>query len=174
MAFEKDELLAQLTKKQMTAIAQRMKINQIPQDGTAFVADTEGGNKIWVVLKGNPTRNGETFADQQTCIGTEGLIGKSVSFIDNITAEGSELDIAEVTREEIEAAIGGSFDDVLHINALLKIFKNIHIFKSLTEKKLIQLINALECVKYAPGQHIFTEDDPGDTFYIIKSGHVDI
>ena len=27
---------------------------------------------------------------------------------------------------------------------------------------------------YEPDEHIFTERDPGDTFYIIKSGHVDI
>ena len=58
------------------------------------------------------------------------------------------MDIAEVTKEEIETAIGGTFDQVLHINSLLNIFKTIHIFKSLTEKKLIQLINALESVRY--------------------------
>ena len=54
------------------------------------------------------------------------------------------------------------------------VLKTIPIFKTLADKKLIQIIENLKTVKYKQNGVVCNENQPGDTFYIIKSGTVNI
>jgi hypothetical protein len=55
-----------------------------------------------------------------------------------------ELDLAVITKLELEKHLGMALKEAVNTNELLSMMKNIQIFKSLTDSKLRRLITALK------------------------------
>lgn len=49
-----------------------------------------------------------------------------------------------------------------------------HLFKTLGEEDGLKLLSSGEVVHYWPGDLILREGEPGQTFYLLKHGHVEV
>ncbi|NDD27556.1 MAG: HD domain-containing protein [Proteobacteria bacterium] len=59
-------------------------------------------------------------------------------------------------------------------NDLLRFISSIPIFYSLSQETLTKILATIHVVVASPNETIFTEGDPGDSFYMIKEGHVKV
>lgn len=59
-------------------------------------------------------------------------------------------------------------------NEAISALKKVHILRGLTQPKFMQLVHALKEQNFEGEEVIFRQNDSGDTFYIIKSGKVNI
>ena len=62
-------------------------------------------------------------------------------------------------------------------NLLIRYFKKLQVFKELLSNdsdSYEQLTGAIEVAEYECGQDIIVEGEPGDTFYIILQGSVEV
>ena len=62
-------------------------------------------------------------------------------------------------------------------NLLIRYFKKLQVFKELLSNdsdSYEQLTGAIEVAEYESGQDIIVEGEPGDTFYIILQGSIEV
>ncbi|RPH70870.1 cyclic nucleotide-binding domain-containing protein [bacterium] len=57
---------------------------------------------------------------------------------------------------------------------VLKTLAQVPLFQSLSDDELEDLIETLRTVDLEPGSVLFRESDPGDHFYVILEGRVEI
>jgi len=58
--------------------------------------------------------------------------------------------------------------------AVRDLFKRVELFQSLSEEECERLISSVDTVPYATGEALCHQGDPGDSFYIIRSGTVSV
>jgi len=60
------------------------------------------------------------------------------------------------------------------INNIVKIIKRVDFLESLEEPDLVELAHKIKHQIFSAGEVLFNQDDPGDTFYLIDSGHIQV
>ncbi len=81
----------------------------------------------------------------------------------------------ESTWENILSNLNGSNNgSSMNVYKRINKLKKIYIFKHFSEPKLISLSTILVKEKFKEGEYIFKEGEPGDKFYLILSGRVQI
>ena len=73
-----------------------------------------------------------------------------------------------------EKSIGGNIKQTLEKNEILAVLRRVHLFSNLSLAEIENLMSLLKMVSYQSGETVFKEGDPGDSFFIIKSGNVEI
>jgi len=108
------------------------------------------------------------------CIGDEFLDRPSEGeYMIDYVAE-AESDVADITRASIENCIGGNFSKVTIYNEALSVLKQVHLLRGLAPEKFITLTQALKVMHYSDQEAIVTQNNPGNSFFIIKSGKVNV
>ena len=175
MALDKSEILCKLDSDQSTRLISNLVLQSYPKGSVVIPAGTEKGAKLFMVLKGKlKTHSGVLIGEVFSCIGDIEII-QSVNevFEEDVICEG-DCDIAEITKQNFEECIGGHFEQATANNEVLSALKRVQLLRGLSLDKLQMLIGALQIQNYSNGQLIVEQNDPGDTFYIIKSGRVDV
>jgi cGMP-dependent protein kinase len=131
---------------------------------------------MWVVLKGAlGFSETQIVAPTLACVGEDYFARSPEGLFENAyMAIGSEVHVAEIDRAQFEESIGGALDQATLNNEALNVIKRVQLLRALSSDKLNALIRALQVQDYADGQTIVQQRNPGDTFFIIKSGTVDV
>jgi len=108
----------------------------------------------------------------------------------------SDGDVREVPRKLIDVANdGGGHDNITgvivrvgdqpavvdaaappsragEVSLKLEVLKGMQMFRYLSYRELVRVMNVAETVEYAAGAEIFKEQQPGDSMYVVMSGSV--
>lgn len=173
IGLEKSSSLKILTKAQAESVIDKMKVNSYVEGQAVIQKNDPKNEKIWMVLRGSlvsSTKKIEVFQ----CIGdNDHLEPNSNAYESNYVALG-ETDVAEITWIELEACIGGAFASISLQNQVLTILRRVQLFRALSSTKLELLASVLRVRDYQDQEPIFMQHDPGDAFYIVKEGQVEI
>lgn len=172
IAFERNNFFKCFTSQQVERCIEMIKIQEFKQGATVFKKGGSKGDIVHFVMKGKLI----SYSRQYTifdCIGYEELINGSNHFEEDLIA-GEETDIASISLSEIESSIEGEILSIVSINDLLSILKQVHLLRPLPIKKLKIISSLLKLSEYKPQDRIFKQGDPGDSFFIVKEGKVDI
>lgn len=175
MSLEQSPSLRQLTPYQKESLIDSMAISSPEEGEVVLPAGTKLGLGIYIVLRGElKTRTGEVFAKRFEVIGGEEMMGNTEKAISADIIAGSGTDLGQMAKAQFEQIIGGSVTHISAQNEALSVLRRVSIFRGFSQERLLQLYSLLRVVSYEAGQYIFRQGDPGDSFYIVKSGQVDV
>lgn len=171
MAIDEDQLLRQLTPNQINDFISKTKVTRYKRGQILIPAGTFL-NSLFIILTG--TLSSRTFkAKSLQIIGSDAMIHTTGEVADNFVAI-EDSDIAEISKAEFENAIGGRLADVIERNGVLKVIKEIGIFRGVELKNLEKVVRMLSVLKFRNQNAIVTQNQPGDSFFIVKNGNVEV
>ena len=171
MAMDADRTLHQLTAGQINEVISRTTVTR-HRRGAVVVRGGVQLEALHLVLDGCISCRSNKL--KALCIlGVEEIMDNDKAVIDNYVAI-EDSDVAEISFKEFEAAIGGRLADVIERNEVLKILREIKIFRGVDIRVLERMTKMLSVVKFRNQNAIVTQNQPGDSFFIIKSGIVEV
>lgn len=173
MSMEKSAILSKLTKKQIEACVDAMKIKAVYENDTVIKANSLKGQKIIFILKGSLVSEYQTL-NVFSCIGDEDIYNDNDSPFEEEWVSKTQSDLAIITRSKLEKILGSDLKTTIRNNEIIEILKRVQIFRNLPTSNLENLISQLDIIEYSDGDIIFSQGDIGDAFYIIKKGRVEV
>lgn len=171
MAIDTNPYLSRLSSTQINNFVAKTKVTTLKRGHTIKLAGCLI-DFIIIVLRG--------------CIGTKTLRVKYLeifnfqefldgnkTLMENIVVH-EDCDIAEISKIGFEECIGGRLNEVLERNDVCKIMKDIQIFHSVDMKTLEKVVKMLSVVRFRNKDVIFTQNQPGDSLFMVKSGNVEV
>jgi signal-transduction protein with cAMP-binding, CBS, and nucleotidyltransferase domain len=163
-----------LNKGQTNKLISAMTVESYHAGNSIEIRGKQLGTILFIVVKGS-VRLGQAFYEKFSVIGAEELTSKMSEdvFSDDLIAV-DDSDIASITRELFEEVLGGGFVDVSHGLEAMSVLKKVELLKGLSNDKYHQLMQALKTRTYSENQIIVEQSEPGDMFFIVKEGTVDV
>ena len=177
IALERSQFLRRLTKEQRDKLIQVMRVASYRSGQVVAAADSKAGSTLWIVLKGTLRYSSarDITAEIYTCIGDDALSKPAGAELGtDIICASEEADVADVSREQFEACIGGQLLEATVNNEVWKMLKQVQMLRGLSMDSMKRLIDALQVKEFQDGEEIVRQNNPGDSLYIIKSGKVDV
>lgn len=173
IAIEKDSILSQLSTDQIEKLLKCLTVTTYHNRDTVIPKNIPKGSCLLVVLKGSLSiSNGAVIGELFTCVDVENLIKPmNELYNDDILAYG-DCDVAMISREEFVACLGGEFEQIKIQNEAISVLKRVQVLRGLSSDKLVALVKSLKIQIYQASEIIVEQNEPGDAFYIIKSGKV--
>ncbi|OMJ92489.1 hypothetical protein SteCoe_4724 [Stentor coeruleus] len=171
MAIDANPYLSRLTSVQINNFVTKTKVTTLKRGHTIKIAGCPI-DFIIIVLRGCigtktlRVKYLEIFSFQEVLDGNKALMENIVVFED--------CDIAEISKMDFEECIGGRLNEVLERNDIFKVIKDIQIFQSIDSKILEKVVKMFSVVRFRNKDVIFTQNQPGDSLFIVKSGNVDV
>lgn len=173
MALSKSYVIDSLLIDQRESILNLLKTTKYSPGEAVITRGTPKGEDLWLVTKGS-IRGPLGKIDALAVIGDDYLLSNEVDLypVDYI----AEIDtiVAHITRNEIEECIGASLIEIQDLNEIINILKSVQLLRTLSREKFRTLINMVKEVEYDNGQIIVEQNSPGDLFFIVKSGKVEV
>ena len=176
IAFEQNARLKKLTKQQTESLISGMQIQSFEENQPVIAAGSARRAGIYVVLKG-----GLGFAPgaKAQCkvfdvLGEADLIEETAEVFQTDFYSVEETDIAFISESGFFNAIGGEYSLVTNNNEAVELLKRIQLFRGLSPQQLQLLASLIKVQEYEDGDMIVEQNNPGDCFFIIKSGKVNI
>ena len=175
MALDKSETLAKLDSEQSARLIAAMRVESYLKGKVVVPSNTPISAKLLIVLKGKlKTRGGAIVGQNFSCLGDKEIVSNNLDhYVEDILAD-TDCDVAEVSKPMFEECIGGHFEQATANNEALLVLKRVQMLRGLSQDKLSSLITALHIQNFDSGETIVHQNSPGETFYIIKSGKVDV
>lgn len=173
IAVEKNENLQKLMKAQIESLVSTMKIQSFNEGDTVI---TQGPhNTMWVVVRGSLVN-----AKNKICIGkvfdtvnADSLVyGNGV--LENDIKATEETTVAVITKEEFEKVLGGNFQEITSNNDALNVLCRIQVLRGINRASMENIIKVLKTVEYADGEVVVEQNDPGEAFFIVKTGKAEV
>ncbi|OMJ75567.1 hypothetical protein SteCoe_25263 [Stentor coeruleus] len=175
MAIDRSEVLSKLDSEQISRLISLMRVETYLKGRIVIPAGFNKGAKLFILLKGKlKTRSGTIVGDVLICLGDKDIAVSSNTVYEEEIIADSDCDIAEVSRQQFEESIGGHFEQATANNEALAALKRVQVLRGLSQEKLSSLITALRIQDFENGDVIIHQNTPGESFYIIKSGRVDV
>mmetsp|Transcript_3449 Transcript_3449/g.5312 ORF Transcript_3449/g.5312 Transcript_3449/m.5312 type:complete len:871 (-) Transcript_3449:744-3356(-) len=173
IAIEKSGVLKKLHKGQVDSILKKVEVKSFQEGELVVPASTPKAAHLYIVLKGQVRSNGFS-ASKFDCIGdTEMTLKSREVFNEGIFADG-EIDIATISYEDFEESIGGDFECAVSNNEAIEVLKDVQLMKGLSLSKIQEVVKVLQVEDFQNGEVIVQQNEEGDSFYIVKSGIVDV
>ena len=173
IAIERSKFLNGLNKFQTDSVIEKMQIVKFGEGEPVIEADTEK-NKLWIIVQGALKSDAGNSLGVFECIGDSDLNeGQPGNFEENFFAQ-EESVVAVIDRTNFEEIIGGTLSFVCSQNVVFDVLKRVHLFRALPYHKIQALASALQIKSFRNQELIFSENDPGDCFYLVKEGSVNI
>lgn len=173
IAIEKDKYLCKLTGAQIDNIISNMKIESYSINQKVISKGSLKSESLKVVVKGSLQSSTELFQLFDCIASTEFAEKSSSVFMEDMICY-EESDIASIQLEAFENIIGGDLITISSNNEVLATLKQVLILSTLIPDDLNKIIKTMKFITYDPGQTIFEENEPGESFFIIKSGKVEV
>jgi cGMP-dependent protein kinase len=174
IAFEQSEYLSRLQKSQKIRLIDLMKVSSHFNGKTVFQSGPCSPAKMVVVVKGCLKTSNRTLAQVFQVIGDKDMFSTKEQVFEQDIRAGEDTILAEIIKSEFDSCLGGRIE---HINLnpdALSDLKNTNIFRMISSDKFACLINSLKSSMFSDKEIIIQQNTPGDTFFIIHSGKVDI
>lgn len=175
MALDRSPVLSKLDVDQSNSLISNLRVETYLKGKVVIPAGLGKGAKLFVVLKGKlKGRSGVMYGDVFTCLGDSEITqGGSEIYEEEIISDG-DCDIAEISKQQFEECIGGHFEQATANNEALVVLKRVQVLRGLSQEKFQALISVLRIQDFDNGDMIIQQNTPGESFYIIKSGKVDV
>ena len=175
-AISLSKMFSHLEKIYQTKLCDAIDVTKIYDDGGIVIPSGEViGNKLWIVIQGKLKSEGKIIAETLGIIGEQEMI-EGIFLINNqnIVAVG-ETHIGEIDKNRINDCLGNRLcsQDFETID-LIKSLKQVSIFQSLATHKLKSIASKLQIKNFNDKEVILSQHTPGNLFFLIKSGRVDI
>jgi cGMP-dependent protein kinase len=161
MALERSAYLGRLSREQMEAVISTAEVKHL-----SLGATLQADGRLYVILKGT-VEGPLTFKKFD-------VIGESEMFDDHLSeaefTATSEVDLATLTKTQIESAIDGDFRTVTMYNDALSAMNRISLLRNLSLSKKKDIIPLISVREFAADTFVFREGDPAESLYIVKSG----
>ena len=129
-----------------------------------------------MIVKGELRKNGEREALHKIfdVVGELDVISDSSDVYANDLIASGTVDIAYVSNSGFFNAIGGDYNNVTNNNEAIQLLKRVQLFRGLSPEQFHLLVGLLKIKEYEKNESIVEQNNPGDCFFLIKSGKVDI
>lgn len=173
IAFEKDSQISKLTPEQIDKLASNMQVLALADQEVIAKAGIKTCQDLFVVVKGSVCSANQVFK-LFDCVNSENFVKKSEKcFAADIIAD-VPSDIAIISLEEFEKTIGGEFSLISANNEIFSTLKQIPILSNMSVEDLSKIMQVMKIKNFAENETIVQENDPGDSFFIIRTGEVDV
>jgi cGMP-dependent protein kinase len=179
--MEKYQGLSKLSQDQMVKLIEAMTFTTYTEGSTVVRAGLLKGARLLIILKGALKHKKKTkaYAEARTCLGEDFIMMPLDAKYRRDLVAMSECDIAEISREAAELALGSGIKESSDANQLFAALKKSEIFRGLAPSHLTRICRVsarqqLRQVKFSDGQLIFEQGSNGFAFYIIAEGNVRI
>ena len=177
IALDRSPILKSLSNSEKERLLESMRISSYSYDEIVISQGTEISNSLLIVLNGSlctrqrlNMRESKPFAELYSCIGADEVMTGYLDSIyeTDIVADSDEVAIGEISKSEFHACLGTSDTILKTISA--RQFKGIQILEELPREKQLAVAKAIEVREYKDGDVICQQNDPGDFFFVLKSG----
>jgi len=177
IAFDRNPVLKSLSNSEKERLLETMRVTTYSYDEIVLSQGSEVSNSLLIVLNGSlctrhrlNMRESKPFGELYDCIGAEEVMAgySDSAFETDIVADSDEVAVGEIAKAEFHACLGTSETILKTISA--RQFKGIQILEELPREKQVAVAKALEVREYQDGEVICLQNDPGDYFFILKSG----
>jgi cGMP-dependent protein kinase 1 len=174
MALDKSKYFKNIPDSQAKSLINLMAIRSYDPDSTVIPQDTFKNSALYIILNGQlKNTNQKIVAEILNILGEEELKNNTSQVYDQLIAVG-RVDVAVISKENLIFIVGENFDKVAVNSEVLKVLKKVNLFRGLREEKLKNLLELLKVQEFSENQIIFAQHTSGDSFFIIKSGKVDV
>ena len=176
IAIDKNSILKKLGKTQLENLINEMEVQSFENEEVVIQAGGLKKNGIFVIVKGalKATKSKDSEYKVFSVIGEEDVIkATNNAFKDNLIAVG-EVDVAYISSSAFVNAIGGEYLQATKNNETIQVLQRIQLFKGLNSTEFATLISIVKVQEFDDGALIVEQNNPGDCFFLIKSGKVDI
>ena len=175
MALDRSEVLCKLDSEQSARLIANLRVESYSKGKIVIPARFSKGAKLFVVLKGKlKYKTGAVIGEVFSCLGDKEIVQNSDETYEDEVISEFDSDIAEISRQQFEECIGGHFEQATANNEVLIALRRVQVLRGLSQEKLQTLIGVLRIQDFESGDVIIEQNTPGEAFYIIKSGRVDV
>ena len=169
MAMEKNNVLSKLNSAQKHKLLDVMHVRCFPSGEVLMPSGTKKDN-LCIVLRGSLKQGDSEVAQVLDCLGD---VTSEEVFEEDLITQG-EVDVTFLSKEEFEKALGGSFTEVTANNEALELLKRVQLLRGLTQESFLALLQVLKIQEYSDKEVIVQQNNPGDSFFIVKKGKVEV
>ncbi|CAG9329963.1 PKG_29 [Blepharisma stoltei] len=175
-AIEKNPVLRNLKKNQIEKLIDIGEIKIYDEGNVVIGSEIDKGSKMWILLDGKlvSEQNKEDEIPYQTVIGAEDIMNPRDEKYSTVWKAGVKVIVAEFSIRDIENVLGSSLIDALEKNQVATVLRKVQLFRDLSHEKLRHLSSLLKIEEFEGNECIFHQGDPGDKFYVIKRGQVQV
>ena len=175
ISFDRCVSLRKLGTEQWEQLIAAMRISSHVQGQVIIPAGTQQDAALWIVLRGELALRGsaEVLASTFTVVGG-GEFSSSERYSEDVIVSSEGADVARMSREELEECLGGSLAVATMHSQALDVLARIQLLRGLSREKQRSLLQAMQLRTFADQEVVVRQDDPGDSFFIIESGRVEV
>ena len=173
IAAEKDRVISKLSHSQIARVVDVVTVATYKKNDIIFTAGFPVNAILNIVVKGQ-VRCGEKKFNLFDCIESEKFCHNSSEEFkeDLIAVENS--DIGQIPAEHFLRVIGGDYSVVTTENKIIKTLNSIPVLSGMSQEDLIKVMKSMKIQKFNPDSTVFAENDPGEYFFIIRKGALDV
>ena len=173
MSFDHHPHLRHLTKDQVDKVSGVMTVQSFEQDEVVIHRDRRKKSGIWVVARG------ELESQDQGVIGMFQVLGdpefkENQTFGQDVTVKTNSADVAYISESQFLSTLGGSLSLISHQNSTISLLSSMTLLRTLSKKRLLRLLKALQLRSYSDREYIVRQHESGNSFYIVESGEVEV
>ena len=181
IALDRSSALRSLSNSEKERLLESMRVTTYGYDEIVLPQGSEISNTLVIVLngalctrRGLDLRESQHFATLYDCVGAEEVMAgySDAVFEADIVADSDEVAIGEISKSELHACLGTA--ETILKTVSTRQFKGIQILEELPREKQMAVAKAIEVREYQDGDLICQQNDPGDYFFILKSGRASI
>ena len=175
IAVDKNSLLNKLTKLQIENLMNVMKIINLEENQT-LVEKNSKLDGMFIVVKGQicDEINNKNVFNVFDVFGIEDVVNHNEKVLENSYVSVGKTAVAYIQTSEFFLAIGGDFEKVSKSNEVLFSLKKVQLLRGLSIQQLEIIANVMKVQEFQNGEKIVEQNTVGDSFYLIKSGKVEI
>ena len=173
IAMGRSELLNKLDNSQKLRFVEMLCAFRYNPGDVVLAAGTVIGNHIWMVLHGKlqKKRSGK-IVDLFQCIGDTEVLHECQGVLDEDLVAVDMTEVAVVSKEEVMECFGKSNCGISISD--WKALKQVDLLRLLSKEKFSEAVGCLKVEEFSDRNIIFKENTPGEQFFLIQSGRVDI
>jgi cGMP-dependent protein kinase len=172
IALEKSQIFSSLSNKQRESILDISELKKYSGGSIVLPKGTLKSENLLILIKGTLFSD-KTF-DTLQCIGDKEMANKSEEVFESDLVAFGEVELAQVSLNNVEKAIGGDVQQVTLNNDAACILKQVQLLRGLSKERVEELTRALRIINFEDRQAIVQQNNPGHSFFIIKTGTVKV
>ena len=176
IAFDRSEVIKKLSSLQKENIINEIEVQSFQSGQVIMPMGALKKAEILIILKGEirNTKSKEALFQVFDIIGDLDVVSQSSEIYKEDYIAKGEVDIAHISSSRFFSAIGGDYQQVIAINEAINLLKRVQLFRGLSDSELQTLAAHVKIKEYEDDDTIIEQNNPGDSFFLIKSGKVNI
>jgi cGMP-dependent protein kinase 1 len=183
ISMEKNEFLKILDKPQKKKLAKSLKITSYKNNGLVIYAGENKSDTLYIVIHGKLVSQGnviaevfdslfdaDAFFNRKTGKSDLAQEARVYQYLYDVYASG-DTHIATISKESFQECVGCINNMRLED---MKALKKVEMLRSLPSGNFAAIASCLKIEKYSDQQVIIQQNTPGELFFLIESGKVDI